>query len=156
MGLRVPQDISLIGYDNVRNARYFSPALTDTSTQGPSEKRHSICCSIALLINAKNRSPLRCIRVLSSAARLPTARSSIIAAFSSGAGYSGACNHSRFNRFAVAKISSSQLKAGEASLCCRVRQQAASGNGFSSVMSTLSICGRAKWSHHPDAHQSCR
>ncbi|RRA45255.1 substrate-binding domain-containing protein [Cronobacter sakazakii] len=28
MGLRVPQDISIIGYDNVRNARFFSPALT--------------------------------------------------------------------------------------------------------------------------------
>ncbi len=28
MGLRVPQDISIIGYDNVRNARYFTPALT--------------------------------------------------------------------------------------------------------------------------------
>ncbi len=28
LGLRVPQDISVIGYDNVRNARYFSPALT--------------------------------------------------------------------------------------------------------------------------------
>jgi len=28
MGLRVPQDISVIGYDNVRNARYFAPALT--------------------------------------------------------------------------------------------------------------------------------
>ncbi|MFD1802803.1 HTH-type transcriptional repressor PurR [Mixta tenebrionis] len=28
MGLRVPQDISVIGYDNVRNARYFTPALT--------------------------------------------------------------------------------------------------------------------------------
>jgi len=28
MGLRVPQDISIIGYDNVRNARYFAPALT--------------------------------------------------------------------------------------------------------------------------------
>ncbi|SQK74708.1 Purine nucleotide synthesis repressor [Tatumella ptyseos] len=27
-GLRVPQDISVIGYDNVRNSRYFSPALT--------------------------------------------------------------------------------------------------------------------------------
>ncbi|EOS96824.1 HTH-type transcriptional repressor PurR [Erwinia tracheiphila] len=28
MGLRVPQDISVIGYDNVRNARYFTPSLT--------------------------------------------------------------------------------------------------------------------------------
>ncbi len=28
MGLRVPHDISVIGYDNVRNARYFTPALT--------------------------------------------------------------------------------------------------------------------------------
>lgn len=28
MGLRVPQDVSVIGYDNVRNARYFTPALT--------------------------------------------------------------------------------------------------------------------------------
>lgn len=28
MGLRVPQDISVIGYDNIRNARYFTPALT--------------------------------------------------------------------------------------------------------------------------------
>ncbi|WP_432758819.1 hypothetical protein [Escherichia coli] len=24
----MPQDVSLIGYDNVRNARYFTPALT--------------------------------------------------------------------------------------------------------------------------------
>lgn len=28
MGLRVPQNISVIGYDNVRNARYFTPSLT--------------------------------------------------------------------------------------------------------------------------------
>ncbi|MFC0141839.1 HTH-type transcriptional repressor PurR [Erwinia mallotivora] len=28
MGLRVPQDISVIGYDNVRNARFFAPSLT--------------------------------------------------------------------------------------------------------------------------------
>ncbi|EIV7688833.1 HTH-type transcriptional repressor PurR [Salmonella enterica] len=28
MGLRVPQDVSVIGYDNVRNARFFTPALT--------------------------------------------------------------------------------------------------------------------------------
>lgn len=28
MGLSVPQDISLIGYDNVRNSCFFSPALT--------------------------------------------------------------------------------------------------------------------------------
>lgn len=27
MGLRVSQDVSLIGYDNVRNARYFTSAL---------------------------------------------------------------------------------------------------------------------------------
>ena len=27
LGLRVPQDISVIGYDNVRNARFFTPAL---------------------------------------------------------------------------------------------------------------------------------
>ncbi len=27
-GLNVPQDISIIGYDNIRNSRYFSPALT--------------------------------------------------------------------------------------------------------------------------------
>jgi LacI family purine nucleotide synthesis repressor len=28
MGLRVPQDISVIGYDNVRNSRFFTPSLT--------------------------------------------------------------------------------------------------------------------------------
>ncbi|KAA9002051.1 HTH-type transcriptional repressor PurR [Affinibrenneria salicis] len=28
LGLRVPQDISVIGYDNIRHARYFTPALT--------------------------------------------------------------------------------------------------------------------------------
>ncbi|MBN3263728.1 HTH-type transcriptional repressor PurR [Pectobacterium brasiliense] len=28
LGLRVPQDISVIGYDNVRHARFFTPALT--------------------------------------------------------------------------------------------------------------------------------
>ncbi|WGL99541.1 HTH-type transcriptional repressor PurR [Arsenophonus sp. aPb] len=28
LGIRVPQDISIIGYDNVRNARFFTPALT--------------------------------------------------------------------------------------------------------------------------------
>lgn len=27
-GLKVPQDISVIGYDNLRNARFFTPALT--------------------------------------------------------------------------------------------------------------------------------
>ncbi|WGO82497.1 HTH-type transcriptional repressor PurR [Arsenophonus apicola] len=28
LGIRVPHDISIIGYDNVRNARFFTPALT--------------------------------------------------------------------------------------------------------------------------------
>lgn len=28
LGIRVPEDISIIGYDNVRNARFFTPALT--------------------------------------------------------------------------------------------------------------------------------
>ncbi|MGL4351942.1 MAG: substrate-binding domain-containing protein, partial [Plesiomonas shigelloides] len=27
-GLRIPQDISIIGYDNIRDARFFSPPLT--------------------------------------------------------------------------------------------------------------------------------
>lgn len=31
LGIRVPQDISIIGYDNVRNARFFTPALTTIS-----------------------------------------------------------------------------------------------------------------------------
>lgn len=45
MGLRVPQDISLIGYDNVRNARYFSPALTTIHQPKDSSARpHLTCC----------------------------------------------------------------------------------------------------------------
>ncbi|MGS9159928.1 substrate-binding domain-containing protein, partial [Salmonella enterica subsp. enterica serovar Infantis] len=27
MGRRVPQDVSVIGYDNLRNARFFTPSL---------------------------------------------------------------------------------------------------------------------------------
>ncbi len=45
MGLRVPQDVSLIGYDNVRNARYFTPALTDPSAKKIRwVKQRSTCC----------------------------------------------------------------------------------------------------------------
>ncbi len=33
LGLRVPADISIVGYDNIRNARYFTPALTTVQRQ---------------------------------------------------------------------------------------------------------------------------
>ena len=55
LGLRVPQDISVIGYDNVRNARYFTPALT--TIHQPKERRAkwlSPCCWIASSANAKS------------------------------------------------------------------------------------------------------
>ena len=56
LGLRVPQDISVIGYDNVRNARYFTPALT--TIHQPKERlgeMASPCCWIASSANAKSR-----------------------------------------------------------------------------------------------------
>lgn len=46
MGLRVPQDISVIGYDNVRNARYFSPALT--TIHQPKERLGSMAFDMLL------------------------------------------------------------------------------------------------------------
>lgn len=63
MGLRVPQDVSLIGYDNVRNARYFTPALT--TIHQPKDSLGETAFNMLLIVsstNVKNRSPLKCIR----------------------------------------------------------------------------------------------
>ncbi len=61
MGLRVPQDISLIGYDNVRNARYFSPALTTIHQPKDSWARpHLTCCWIVSSTSVKSRSLSKC------------------------------------------------------------------------------------------------
>lgn len=46
LGLRVPQDISIIGYDNIRNARYFSPALT--TIHQPKERLGQMAFSMLL------------------------------------------------------------------------------------------------------------
>lgn len=46
LGLRVPQDISVIGYDNVRNARYFTPALT--TIHQPKERLGAMAFSMLL------------------------------------------------------------------------------------------------------------
>jgi LacI family purine nucleotide synthesis repressor len=81
MGLRIPQDVSLIGYDNVRNARYFTPALTTIHSRKIRwGKRRLICCWTVSSTSAKSRSLLRCIRGWLSGAPSPTARSAIIVA----------------------------------------------------------------------------
>ncbi|WP_340614878.1 HTH-type transcriptional repressor PurR [Xenorhabdus thailandensis] len=46
LGLRVPQDISIIGYDNIRNARYFTPALT--TIHQPKERLGQMAFSMLL------------------------------------------------------------------------------------------------------------
>lgn len=46
LGLRVPQDISVIGYDNVLNARYFTPALT--TIHQPKERLGEMASSMLL------------------------------------------------------------------------------------------------------------
>lgn len=79
MGLRVPQDISLIGYDNVRNARYFTPALT--TIHQPKDSLGETAFNMLLIVsstNAKNRSQLKFIRGLLNAAPWLTARSATI------------------------------------------------------------------------------
>ncbi|SUG42802.1 purine nucleotide synthesis repressor [Salmonella enterica subsp. arizonae] len=80
MGLRVPQDVSVIGYDNVRNARFFTPALTTIHQPKDSlGEPHLICFWIASSISARSRSLLKFIRAWLSAARSLTARSATIA-----------------------------------------------------------------------------
>ncbi len=70
MGLRVPQDISLIGYDNVRNARYFSPALT--TIHQPKDSLGEAAFNMLLIVSStsvKSRSLSKCTLVWLSAAR---------------------------------------------------------------------------------------
>lgn len=46
LGLRVPADISIVGYDNIRNARYFTPALT--TVHQPKERLGQMAFSMLL------------------------------------------------------------------------------------------------------------
>ena len=76
MGLRVPQDVSLIGYDNVRNARFFTPALTTIHQPKDSLGETALICYWTVSsINAKSRSLLKSTRAWWSAAPWRMARS---------------------------------------------------------------------------------
>ncbi len=62
MGLRVPQDVSVIGYDNVRNARFFTPALT--TIHQPKDSLGETAFNMLLIassISAKSHSLLKFI-----------------------------------------------------------------------------------------------
>jgi hypothetical protein len=93
-----PQDISLIGYDNVRNARYFSPALT--TIHQPKDSLGEAAFNMLWIVSStsvKSRSLSKFTLVWSNAAPWRMARLSIIVIASAGADHSGARSHSRFS-----------------------------------------------------------
>lgn len=156
MGLRVPQDISVIGYDNVRNARYFTPSLTTIHQPKDSlGKPRSICCSIASSASAKIRSRLKSTRDLSSAARWRTVRSATTAANASEEPTPSAPAATPGSAFRYRQDSPAASTAPATCRFAAVRQQAACGNGFSSSSAThspLSSHGRAKCEGTMPAH----
>ena len=54
-GLRVPQDVSVVGFDDIPEAAYFQPALTTVRLDFAAVGRHSV----ALLLDAIRGPPLR-------------------------------------------------------------------------------------------------
>ncbi|TKI05643.1 HTH-type transcriptional repressor PurR [Martelella alba] len=61
LGLRVPEDISLIGYDNVRNSRFFTPALT--TIHQPKEELGEAALTLLLDRITSKRETARAIEV---------------------------------------------------------------------------------------------
>ena len=95
----VPQDISLIGYDNVRNARYFSPALTTIHQPKDSLGEAAFNMLLDRIVNKREISQSIEVHLAwSSAVPWPMARLLIIAVnLSRGVGHSGARSHPGFS-----------------------------------------------------------
>lgn len=158
LGLRVPQDISVIGYDNVRNARYFTPALT--TIHQPKERTGEMAFTMLLDRIISKREESQVIEVhpkLIERRSVADGRSSTTAANPRA----GSLRGFRFRlaqplliqRLTIAQYASSQLIAGEGLSCCQVRQQGLAGNGCCSCNAFNSPrCTRGS----ADAPASCR
>lgn len=159
LGLRVPQDISVIGYDNVRNARYFTPALT--TIHQPKERTGEMAFTMLLDRIISKREESQVIEVhpkLIERRSVADGRSSTTAANPRA----GSLRGFRFRlaqplliqRLTIARYASSQLIAGEGLSCCRVRQQGLAGNGCCSCNAFNSprcTRGAPMRRHHADA-----
>lgn len=138
MGLRVPQDVSLIGYDNVRNARYFTPALT--TIHQPKDSLGETAFNMLLDRIVNKREEPQSIEVHP---RLIERRSVADGPFATivvnhplreslpaPAATPYSASHYRRDTQAT------RVNAGDISFCCHVRQHAESGKGFSSFSAT--------------------
>ncbi len=131
MGLRVPQDVSLIGYDNVRNARYFTPALT--TIHQPKDSLGETAFNMLLDRIVNKREEPQSIEVhprLIERRPWLTARSATIVVNTRCGSLFRLPQPPLFSVSPSPRYSSNRVNAGDISFCCHVRQHAESGRGF--------------------------